>query len=273
MVGGVTRSYIVHIPPGYDGSAPAPLVLNLHGGGTTGADAERYTGFDATADAHGFIVVYPNGVNNLWNDGRSGTREATAAADDIGFLNALVRELSSKTPVDAKRVYVTGISNGGHMTNLAVCRLADVFAAAASVAAPLSTEVKDGCKPSVPVAVLTLHGTADTYDPYGGGTSHFGPVISAQETFDFWGKIFSCTGLQTERLADADPSDGTTVSYTHATACGSPKVGVGLYTIEGGGHTWPDTSRSTRISERLLGKTTHDIGNEEIWAFFAAHGR
>ena len=127
--------------------------------------------------------------------------------------------------------------------------------------------------PAKPVSVLMIHGTEDTYDPYEGGETRFGTVMSAHDTFAFWSEKLACSGAVTEPVVDKDPADGTSVTYLHTTSCAAPRVAVGLYTIEGGGHTWPDGARGSRISERVLGKTAHDIGNEEIWAFFAAHVR
>src|SRR5689334_9824348 len=92
---GLQRTYRVHVPPGYDGSKPAPLVLGFHGGGGTSQSAERTLGFDALSDRHGFIAVYPQGLESHWNDGRVGARfPNTNKNDDVGFVRALVEEVA-----------------------------------------------------------------------------------------------------------------------------------------------------------------------------------
>lgn len=76
MSGGRDRTFTIHVPPSYNGSASFPLVLAYHGHGGDGAGMARLTGMDAVADTGGFLVVYPDGIDRGWNDGRVSTRES-----------------------------------------------------------------------------------------------------------------------------------------------------------------------------------------------------
>jgi polyhydroxybutyrate depolymerase len=169
---GRVRTYRVYAPPGLH--QPAPLLFVLHGGGGSGSNMELMThrDFNRVADRDGVLVVYPDGVGRNWNDGRSDVRSEAMQknVDDVGFLRALVRTLSARYRVDAKRVYSTGISNGGFMSLRLACDAADVFTAVAPVAANLSVDLGPRCKPSRPVSVAMLNGTEDPLVPWGGGT-------------------------------------------------------------------------------------------------------
>ena len=118
-VGGVWRTYVLHVPPTLPASTPVPLLLMLHGGGGTGRQMERLAGFSQLADRAGSIAVYPDGVGRSWNDGR-GDPHITAQReriDDVAFIAALIGALSQRYRIDSRRVYVTGISNGGFMAH------------------------------------------------------------------------------------------------------------------------------------------------------------
>src|SRR5882757_2831509 len=162
-VGGVTRSYIVYRPTAL--SAAAPLVVMLHGGFGSASQAEKSYHWDAEADAGHFLVAYPDGLNRAWNagggccgaPGRTGT-------DDIGFITAMVSAIEYAVPVDADRIYATGISNGGIMAYDLACHT-KVFAA---IGADSATEL-GGCPYPVPISVIAVHGTADENIPYAGG--------------------------------------------------------------------------------------------------------
>jgi polyhydroxybutyrate depolymerase len=130
---GLERSYTLHLPNDTAPTAPAPLVLVLHGRTGTGAGTARLTGFDERADAHGFLALYPDGVGNEWSyaHGIPGYQ----GPDDAEFLMALIDDIAARYPVDLDRLYVTGISNGGFMVQRLACEFPDRFAAFASVAA------------------------------------------------------------------------------------------------------------------------------------------
>jgi polyhydroxybutyrate depolymerase len=162
--GGLSRTYLVDAPPG----RPTGLVVNLHGGTSTGSQEERLTNFDGVADANGFVVVYPDGIDRNWADGRGASEPDRRGVDDVGFLAALAGKLQNEYGIDPGHVFATGMSNGGFMSNRLGCDRADVFAAIAPVSGTLGANV--ACNPSRPVAVLEVHGTADPIVPFDGGT-------------------------------------------------------------------------------------------------------
>jgi polyhydroxybutyrate depolymerase len=276
--GGYDRTYRLHIPASYDGVQPLPLVLALHGGGGTGENMVRLTGdLNDLADAEGFLVAYPDGVEKHWNDGRALTnrRTYTENIDDVGFLKALVDRIAQEYAVDPGRIYAMGISNGGMMSYRLACEATDTFSAIAAVVSSMSVELFASCAPTRPVSVLVMNGTADPLVPWQGGTirvgrQEFGQAVSALETVTFWVRANRCSAppVSTE-LPDSDPDAGTRVRLEAYQDCASGSA-VEFYTVEEGGHTWPGGLQY--LPEWMVGKTSRDIdANQVIWQFFNEH--
>jgi polyhydroxybutyrate depolymerase len=270
------RSAFVYVPPTHDGSEATSLVLVLHGGGGTAAGMIKLTqGLDTIADREGFIIAYPAGVDKHWNDGREITGDADT--DDVGFLSALIDHISADYAIDSKRVYATGISNGGFMSFRLACELSDKIAAIAPVTAALSEDLYATCSPSEPVSVLVVNGTHDPLVPWDGGTVGFGlrepgrgQALSTADTIAYWVARNRCAaGPDVLQLPDADPKDGTRVRWeVHGQCDGSSEVV--LCEIEGGGHTWPRGWQY--LPEGVIGATSQDVeANEVIWQFFQEH--
>ncbi len=237
--GGVARSYWVH-----NGAGPAqrPLVLVFHGSGGSAQRMGRFTGFSALAEKNGFVVVYPQGVNAEWNDERgiSGRDE-----DDVDFVGALIDRLIAEYRVDPKRVYAAGISNGGFFSYALACRMSDRIAAIAPVAAAMPRALEHSCKPARAVPIVSFSGTSDPIVPYRGGAiglqsgpapPELGGVMSAPASFALWKQLDGCASSAdtTARAVARDPDGTSTTDLT--SACGGR---LQLYTINGGGHTWP----------------------------------
>lgn len=160
--GGVDRSYRIYIPDGV--STPAPLVVMLHGGFGSAQQAERAYGWDQLADSARFVVAYPDGEGRAWNtNGGCCGRPARDNVDDVGFINAVVRDISANIGIDADRVYATGISNGGMMSYALACNTG-TFAAIG----PDSATQLDSCAAPHPTSVMHIHGTADRLIRYDG---------------------------------------------------------------------------------------------------------
>ena len=174
-INGVTRSYTVQLAA----ARPAPLVIVLHGNTQTGADMMSRTSWPAVARREGFGAVFPDGLNRAWADLRPDTKRAgrtpPKGTDDVGFIVALVAKFVGNGSADPKRIYITGLSNGGAMTMTMLCARADLFAAAASVIFNLTDDMAAACHPVKPVPMLMINGTADPLIPYGGGR---GPAAS-----------------------------------------------------------------------------------------------
>lgn len=147
-VDGLKRTYLLHIPKGFNSAQQYPLVLLFHGGGGSGKKFAKQTDFSDYADKEGFIAVYPDGIKYNWNDGRDTTDAYKAGADDINFIQTLVISLKSELPIDDKRIYATGVSNGGIFSHRLGCEMSDTFAAIGTVVGPIATKLVPNCAPS-----------------------------------------------------------------------------------------------------------------------------
>ncbi|HXJ34837.1 MAG TPA: PHB depolymerase family esterase [Candidatus Eisenbacteria bacterium] len=199
-----------------------PLVVDIHGWTATDEIQRALSGFLALSDARGFIVVYPQGVGNAWNGGVCCTNTPT----DVEFIRAMVAQMHVEANIDARRVYVTGLSNGGAMTHRLACEAADLFAAAAPLAFPISLSPPSSCQPSRHIPVLTFMGLTDMLVAYNGGT-----WPSAAATFAHWRSTDACgTGTPEVHIAqgnsycDTDTScaDGVQVGLCSITAQAFP---------------------------------------------------
>lgn len=240
---GIERTYIVSLPENYDPGDDHPMVINMHGLGSNALEQQFYSGFDQVADTAGIVMVYPNGVDNTWNI------FSTSGTDDVGFISALIDTMADGFSIDLNRVYATGMSMGGFMSYRLACELENRITAIASVTGLL---VFSPCEPSRPVPVLQMHGTADGVVPYAG----------VPFTIDHWTTHNNCPpdSVVTD-LPDTDTTDQTTVTLTTFSPCDDSSK-VLLYTINGGGHTWPGATI-------IVGVTNQDIhGSSEIWNFF-----
>lgn len=275
--GWLKRTYSVHISSSYDQTKPTPLVIVLHGGGGAGQGMSKLTGFNAIADKENFIIVYPDGIEGHWNDGRGIQlyRTQMENIDDIGFISALIDRLSDKLNIDARRIYVTGISNGGMMSQRLGCELSQKIAAIAPVASSIPANKASVWAPSRPVSVLIINGMDDPLVPWFGGDirlgkATLGTVLSVADTVKFWTSQDQCsTSPNMTQLSDKDIADGTTVWQESYESCqGGAEVVV--YNIEGGGHTWPGGLQY--LPEFVIGKTSREFNaSEVIWQFFREH--
>src|SRR5262249_10199184 len=148
MVGGVAREYRLSRPSDSD---PRPAIIVLHGGTMTADQIRRSVGVEPLVDREKIVAVYPQGIARQWNDGRiwqvAAWRRQESAADDVGFLRALITALVEERIIDPQRVYVIGPSNGGMMTFRLLCEAADLVAAAAAIIANMPVDLVDTCKP------------------------------------------------------------------------------------------------------------------------------
>ncbi|UVW28784.1 PHB depolymerase family esterase [Massilia sp. H6] len=259
------RRYIVYVPPSYAGQPQKafPVVLNFHGGGMSMAEQMLYTQMNRTADRHGFIVVYPAGVKQDWNVGFG--MPYLGGTDDIGFVVALLAKLKQDYRIDGQQVYATGLSRGGFFTLRIAAELPHLFAAVASVGAPMPAPVIAHHAKPARIGVLLMHGTADQVVAFDGRP---GGYLSARDTFSYWLKQNGAeAAVQSRRVIDADPRDGTEVSWLEQD---NGVQTTALVTIKDGGHTWPGADA---FNVGLpIGKTTRDIdANEVIWEFFRKH--
>jgi polyhydroxybutyrate depolymerase len=266
-VDGVERSYILYVPASHRRTVSPALVLVFHGGGGRAQGFARHTGFSAVAEREGFIVAYPQGLERRWNDGRGyGTSH-----DDVGFVRALVDTLQRELGVDPRRIYATGISNGAMFSYRLACDLPGVLAAIAPVAGALPAQLAPVCGHALPVSVVAFQGTADPLVPYAGGgvARRRGSVLGAERSIAFWGEIDGCAGQPSTAVEPDRVRDGTRVRRLAYADCREGRA-VMLYTIEGGGHTWPGGP----AAGRLVGRVSREMdATAVIWRFFAMHAR
>lgn len=237
--GGQTRTYSLHVPAGFTGTTLVPLVLDFHGLLSTAASEKSGSGWVAVSNQNGFVLVHPQGVGNSWNlmTGAGGCCPPAfdQNIDDVGFVRALIDKLKSEGCVDPKRIYATGLSNGGGMSLRLACDAADVIAAIA----PYSFDLiqNQPCAPSRAIGMFDYRGTADNLVPYDGGTTTIPgdtrqvTFTGAKQTFETVRTLNGCTGTPLT-------THGNCSTYS---AC-TQGVETTLCTVQSGGHTWGDSS-------------------------------
>lgn len=264
---GLERSYILYAPTSVNWNQPVPLVLVFHGGTGNAESAIRMSEFNKIADDNGFIVAYPNGAGRLedklltWNGGTCCGYAQKNNVDDIGFIRALIAKLQTDVSIDSKRIYATGMSNGGIMSYRLACEASDLFAAIAPVSGTLNFSP---CNPAENVSVIDFHGTADQHIPYEGGFGSESLVdvdfMSVQDSIGFWVSFNECNSqpqTNSENTLQHDLWNGCT---NHSS--------VELYTIIDGGHAWPGGDSGWPGSDQ---PTDVSSASELMWEFFAAH--
>ena len=278
---GVSRTYHIYLPPGFSKQKSAPLVLALHGGGGRGKlfnDQTSEGTLEKAADKRGVVIVYPEGINKQWNDGRTDILRSKKARDDVGFLSALIDKMVENYGVDPRRVYSTGISNGGFMSIRLAMELSEKVTAIAPVTAQISVAIKDKT-PQLPISIMVVNGTKDPLVPYNGGHIRLfrfgrsrGEILSTAETIDRFRRHNGCgKSPRRSKLNDLDPNDGTSVEIEKFD-CAKNNTEVVLVKVIGGGHTWPGGKQY--LSSRFVGTVSRDINaSEMILDFFLRHSR
>jgi polyhydroxybutyrate depolymerase len=278
--GGLSRRYIIHIPPGYNDNKKWPVVIMFHGGGGTAKGAMWETGWAEKADQEDFLAVFPEGTPpdpsrpgrfrdnpQTWNDGsnRNGIGAVDREVADVAFVSAMLSDLGKRFKVDQNRIYVTGFSNGASMSFRLAREISQVLAAAAPVA---GADWLAGNKPGRLVPLLYMTGTADPLNPFPGGEIRiglktYGKKPATPEMIGKWVAMLDCK--QNLRLVyDQDGAKGT------AHGCPGEEDKVVLYIIEGHGHHWP--GGQSALPEFLAGKNTAKFkATDVIWEFFKRH--
>jgi polyhydroxybutyrate depolymerase len=276
---GLNRTYRVHIPPNINQIDSPAIVFVLHGGGGNGENTERTLtlgGFNNLSDEFGFIVIYPDGIDRNWNDGRNIKDTAhQEKIDDVGFLSTLIDNLTEEFNADIDKIFFTGISNGAMMSYRLAFDIPEKIAAIAPVAGAIPTDILPENISGVPLSVFVLSGTHDPLVPWEGGdigtpNNFRGTCISVPESVEFWVKRNNCNSTPIGTwLPNKNKLDLCRIhcdSYEN----GDNNTEVVLYEIKRGGHTWPGGYQY--FPKFLIGRTCRDIdANEEIWNFFDSH--
>jgi polyhydroxybutyrate depolymerase len=261
------REYLLHVPASYKPLSPTPLVISLHAGATWPAHQQNLSHWNQLADEHGFIVVYPSGtpqflgVARVWRTWPEGVRT------DVQFISALIDTLEATYNIDRARIYVDGMSNGGGMVFALSCTLSDRIAAVGMVAAAQQLP-PSWCTVRRPVPMIAFHGDADPLVPYNGGRlgDPFNPVRPVYPAVrDFvanWAKRNQCAATP---VASMVAHDVARLEYPNC-ADGATVV---LYTLLGGGHSWPGGKPPPQWRVGLT--NTNIDATTALWTFFLDH--
>ncbi len=261
---GMTRTYLVHIPPGYTNTQPIPLVIALHGGFGSAFNIENQSKLSLKADISNFIVVYPEGIKisgiRTWNAGSCCGAARSLNIDDVGFIDSLIKKLCNDYNIERKKIFATGISNGGMMCYRLANELANRIAAIAPVAATMVIE--SDCSPSRPVPIIHFHSFKDTNVPFTGGigsgvSKHYNPPLDS--VFKVWMSVNKC--LQKEIIRK--DSQYLFVKWTDC----EDNSEIHLYMTYDGGHSWPGGEKT------LIGDEPSEVivANDLMWEFFETH--
>ena len=303
----VERTFLVHIPTGYDPKQHYPVVLLLHGREMDAEDMERLTRFNELADKDSIIAVYPSAARGRWElgipvaqpseypgrrgGGRGGIifggpgmggpggrrgggpgtqrRRPPEEHDDIAFFNQMLDSLSAMYSVDTTRIYATGLADGGFMDFRLGCRLADRIAAIA----PVGAEMPKGlaCLPERPVSVLMINGTSDPVMNYNDGNrakENSPATLAADDSAKFWAKLDSCPSKPHKTTITPHEKGGMKTEVDTYDDC-QQGAQVALYSIKGAGNTWPGGEQY--MPEKEIGKTSNDLNADEvIWQFLVS---
>lgn len=282
-----SRAWLVYAPPNYDPATPMPAIVMLHGRPSSATGMAVITRMHEVAARRGFIVVYPEGIDNQWNaqfdligrdSGMVGGMRSVLPQDDVAFLTTLMADLRVDLNIDPRRMYVAGFSNGGFMTMRMACSASNVFAGFAEVGAALYPVMTRACRSGRPAPMLFMHGTADLSIPFDGvevqdnsrGGEPTQITLSVRNTVAFFIARNHCSlrGDSTT-FAEGGRSPGTHVIrfLPHDCDADAPIV---FYQINGGGHQWPGVPGV--LPEENFGPVNMDINaGETIWDFLSMH--
>ena len=299
------RSFLLQLPENVDvdDDVGAPLLIVLHGGGGNaesafslacpGGNTSDEGCWSQLAEREGFVVVAPEGTpahffpnHRTWNAGGGGEQRCTSGrackenVDDVAFFDALLAEVQRGVRIDARRIFVAGMSNGAAMAHRLACERSTVVAAIGPVGGGNQLQTVQGCNPARPVPVLQLHGTADPCWRFGDDDDMGAcersisavPHVSIEATIEGWCARNGCDELPAEdAVADDDDDDDDGLSSVRLSFAGClDGADVELVRTDGGGHTWP--RGYPYLGENVIGKTTTDFSaNELLWAFFVEH--
>ncbi|HZK98919.1 MAG TPA: PHB depolymerase family esterase [Caulobacteraceae bacterium] len=262
-VGGVDRTYLVHLPSGPRAAEPKPLVIAFHGAGETAELMAEVTDLNRWSDNTGFIVAYPQGLERHWQTG-------SPLSNDYVFAANLIADLEKKYPIDRTRIIAAGMSNGAEFAQELGCRKESRFIAVVAVSATLQKNSMNNCAPSHSLHIVTFHGSDDPIVPYGGGRVRApnGPIlVSVPNNLLAWAHLNGCSPApKSIRLPD-NLEDGTHIDRISFANC-SPGSEVTHYRIIGGGHTWP----GDRDGPEKFGRTTHQLSASKIIAGITVAG-
>ncbi len=243
-VGGRERTFIEYVPKTLKPGAPLLFVLHPSGGDAAGMREYSNFEFDELADKYGFLVVYPDGLGNTWNDCRRGSPFASKRLkiDDAGFIKSLLNLEVAAHAVDRKRVFAGGWSNGAQLAYRLALEYPEDFAGVAAISASVPVKEDLDCgQVDKPIPVMIVNGTADPINPFRGGMvnlggAQLGNVLSSEDTAKYWAKLL---GVTAPPQATTLPHKGGPTSVDSMTWVKDGTPVVVLYSVQNGGHAMP----------------------------------
>ena len=264
---GLERSFLIYVPTNIKENAP--LVVAIHGYTSSAKTLMGYSGINQVADKEGFLVAYPQGTkdsrdNNFFNVGYE--FHSDSKVNDVNFIREIVLNLTKDYKLNSKRVFATGMSNGGDMSYLLACTSSDLFTAVAPVAGVMMKDTLENCNPEKKIPIFEIHGTKDSISKFEGDMNNedkWGAYYDLPSTIEFWVNKHALNEKETIQLENKNTEDGTTITFERYWSNESQRE-VWFYIVNDGNHTWPGMTG-------LFSRTANqDINSaEEIWKFFS----
>ena len=264
---GLERSFLIYVPTNIKENAP--LVVAIHGYTSSAKTLMGYSGINQVADKEGFLVAYPQGTkdsrdNNFFNVGYE--FHSDSKVNDVNFIREIVLNLTKDYKLNSKRVFATGMSNGGDMSYLLACTSSDLFTAVAPVAGVMMKDTLENCNPVKKIPIFEIHGTKDSISKFEGDMNNedkWGAYYDLPSTIEFWVNKHALNEKETIQLENKNTEDGTTITFERYWSNESQRE-VWFYIVNDGNHTWPGMTG-------LFSRTANqDINSaEEIWKFFS----
>jgi len=245
---GLIRQYYIYEPEIIDDNPP--LIFVLHGFTGSAAGISSYSGMNALADQHGFVVCYPQGIqdqngNNFWNVGYNFHQNQTV--DDVSFITSLANYLQNQYNYSTENTFVAGMSNGAEMSYMLACETNEIFKAIAPVAGTMFGTSWSDCSPAS-IPVMEIHGTNDNVTLWEGDLedNYWGPYPGIEDVISFWVEENNCISSEDVYLENFN-----TIKHRYFNCIDN--VEVLLYEVVNGTHNWPNFTA------------------EEIWSFFSSY--
>ena len=264
---GLERSLLIYVPKNIKENAP--LVVAIHGYTSSAKTLMGYYGINQIADKEGFLVAYPQGTkdsrdNYFFNVGYE--FHSDSKVNDVNFIREIVLNLTKDYKLNSKRVFATGMSNGGDMSYLLACTSSDLFTAVAPVAGVMMKDTLENCNPERKIPIFEIHGTKDSISKFEGDMNNedkWGAYYDLPSTIEFWVNKHALNEKETIQLKNKNTEDGTTITFERYWSDESQRE-VWFYIVNDGNHTWPGMTG-------LFSRTANqDINSaEEIWKFFS----
>lgn len=258
---GVSRTYYLHTPKSYNRDHPMPLVLVFHGDNGSGRSISKVTRFNTLADEQGFVVAYPNAIDQKWSLRNTSSRKV----DDVAFVNALIDHLEQIRNIDRKKIYATGFSKGAILTQALACEQPNKIAAFASVAGSLPARLESNCQ-SRPVSMLAINGTNDLSVHYqGDNPNKQGGLISIPAMVNFWREHDQCPSKTSVPRTPTSSDIPRLETYRYSDCRGGSEISELL--VVDGGHMWPGGLSSDPNLQKFNSKLGLNA-SQTIWKFF-----